>query len=259
MTDNHIHFGQFRDVYYDPFEITDTVFSLGITGMSFSTTSSCKNDVLYTEIEKEITGFLSHVSYSAETIQPYFWYIPDYINQNITIESAFHGIPYKGIKIHPSAHNWDFENARHLKALHGLFSYASGNNLPVLIHTGHSGIDSADKFERFIKEYGNVRCILAHCRPLDITIEMLSKYNNIYCDTAFVSEKEIASIVSAGFKNKIILGSDFPITHFFRTKYPLPGENSEISLREKYAEDIAGWKETAIGECQRDSLEDTAK
>jgi predicted TIM-barrel fold metal-dependent hydrolase len=259
MTDNHIHFGQFRDVYYDPFEITDTVFSSGITGMSFSTTSSCKDDVQYFEIENEITGFLSHVSYSSEVIHPYFWYIPDYINQSITIESAFNVVPYKGIKLHPSAHNWDFNNSLHLKALHGLFSYASVNNLPVLIHTGHSGVDSANRFERFIKEYSNVKCILAHCRPLDITIVMLSKYNNVYCDTAFVSENEIVHIVSAGFKNKIILGSDFPITHFFRTKHPLPGENPEISLREKYAEDITGWKETAFGECQWDSLKDAAK
>jgi len=241
MTDNHIHFGQFKDVYYDPFEITDTVFSLGITGMSFSTTSSCKEGVLYTEIENEIRDFLSQISYSAETIRAYFWYIPDYIKQNIAIESAFNEIPYKGIKIHPLAHKWDFKNALHLNALYSLFSYASENNLPVLIHTGYSDVDSADRFERFIKEFGNVKCILAHCRPLDITIKMLSKYKNAYCDTAFVSEEEIMNIVSAGFKNKIIYGSDFPITHFFRTKHPQPGENSEISLRQKYAEDISGW------------------
>lgn len=250
MTDNHIHFGQFREIYYDPFEITDIVFSSGITGMSFSTTSSCKDCVLYAEIEKEIKGFLSHVSYSEEAIRPYFWYIPDYINQCITIENAFNDIPYKGIKIHPYAHNWNFKNVRHIKALYSIFNYASENNLPVLIHTGYSGVDSADRFERFIKEYNNVKCILAHCRPPDITIKMLSKYDNAYCDTAFVSEEEITEIVSAGFKNKIILGSDFPITHFFRTKYPQPGENPEISLREKYAEDISGWKEMAVWECQ---------
>jgi predicted TIM-barrel fold metal-dependent hydrolase len=250
MTDNHIHFGQFRDIYYDPFEIADIVFSSGITGMSFSTTSSCKDDVLYTEIENEIKGFLSHVSYPAETIQAFFWYIPDYINQNITVESAFNNIPYKGIKIHPLAHNWDFENIQHLKALYSLFSYASENNLPVLIHTGYSGVDSADRFECFIKEYGNVKCILTHCRPLDVTIKMLSKYNNAYCDTAFVSEEEIANIVSAGFKKKIILGSDFPITHYYRTKYPQLGENPEISLREKYTQDISGWKELTVLENQ---------
>jgi len=246
MTDNHIHFGQFRDIYYDPFEITDIVFSSGITGMSFSTTSSCKDDVQYVEIENEIKRFLSHVSYPAETIQAYFWFIPDYINQNISIESAFNDIPYKGIKIHPYAHKWDFENAWHLETLYSIFNYASENNLPVLIHTGYSGVDSADRFERFIKEYVNVKCILAHCRPPDITIKMLSKYSNACCDTAFVSDEEITNIVTTGFKNRIILGSDFPITHFFRTKHPQPGKNSEISLREKYAEDISGWKKMEL-------------
>jgi uncharacterized protein len=245
MTDNHVHFGQHEDVYYDPFEIMDIVMSAGMEAMSFSTTSSCIENVLYTEIEKEITSFLSCISYSTETIQPFFWFIPDYINQKITIENALNFIPYKGIKIHPFVHNWNFDDSRHMETLHNLFDYADRHCLPVLIHTGHSKVDRADRFERFIKEYSKAKFILAHCRPLNKTIKMLSKYDNAYCDTAFVSEDEITKIFSAGFSYKVFLGSDFPITHFFNTKYPQPGMNPEISLREKYAEDISGWKEKA--------------
>jgi len=242
MTDSHVHIGQYENVYYDPLEIMDIVMSAGMEAMSFSTTSSCIDNVLYSEIEKEITVFLSHISYSAETIRPFFWYIPDYINQNITIESASCTIPYKGIKLHPFAQEWNFDNSRHIESLHSLFDYASRNNIPVLIHTGHSEVDSADRFEQFIREYHNTKCILAHCRPLDTTIEMLKKYNNVYCDTAFTTETGLRKIVFAGFSDKIILGSDFPITHFFRTKYPKSGENHLIiNLREKYAEDTAVW------------------
>ena len=242
MTDNHIHIGQFQDVYYDPFEITDVVMSAGMEGMSFSSICSCEDNILYSKIEKEIISFLSLIPYSDEIIRPYFWYIPDYINQNITTENAFAGIPYKGIKIHPFAQNWDFNNTQHMEVLHSLFDYAARNNLPVLIHTGHSGVDAANRFERFMDEYRNTKCILAHCRPLDVTIEMLQKYNNVYCDTAFTPKTDVWQIVSLGLKDKIIFGSDFPITHFFRTKYPNPGDNSYISLKEKYAEDIADWR-----------------
>ena len=243
MTDSHVHIGQYEDRYYDPLEIMDVVISTGLEGMSFSSTSSCIENVLYSEIEKEIVSFLSGISYTAEIIRPFFWYIPDYINQNITIESAFGSIPYKGIKIHPFAHNWDFDDSRHLEALHGLFDYAGENNLPVLIHTGRSAVDNANRFEPFISEYRNVKFILAHCRPIDTAIEMLNKYANAYCDTAFTPKINIQRIISAGFKDRIILGSDFPITHLFRTKYSGTGEDTTISLHEQYIEDIDGWKE----------------
>jgi len=241
MTDSHVHIGQYEDVYYDPFEIMDIVMSAGMEAMSFSTTSSCRENILYPEIEKEITAFLSGISYSAETVRPFFWFIPDYINQNITIENAFNVIPYKGIKIHPFAHIWNFDDLRHIETLHNLFDYADRHCLPVLIHTGHSEVDRADRFERFIREYHSTKCILAHCRPLDTTIEMLKKYDNVYCDTAFTTETELRTIVFAGFEKRIIFGSDFPITHFFRIMYPPPNKNPVISLCDKYAEDIASW------------------
>ena len=242
MTDNHIHIGQFEDVYYDPVEITDIVMSSGIDGMSFSSTSSCVDNILYSEIEKEIISLLSVISYSVEVIRPFFWYIPDYINQNIKMESALSVIQYKGIKLHPFAQNWDFSNMQQMEILHKIFDFASRNTLPVLIHTGHSGVDCANRFERFIGEYSDAKCILAHCRPLDVTIEMLKKYSNTYCDTAFTLKTDIRQIVSSGFKDRIIFGSDFPVTHYFRTKYPNPGDNASISLKEQYSEDISDWK-----------------
>jgi predicted TIM-barrel fold metal-dependent hydrolase len=129
-----------------------------------------------------------------------------------------------------------------MEILHSLFDYAMKNNLPILIHTGHSGVDCANRFEHFMDEYSGTKCILAHCRPLDVTIEMLQKYDNVYCDTAFAPRMDVRKIVSCGFKDKIIFGSDFPITHFFKTKYPDPGDNSSISLKEQYTEDIADWE-----------------
>jgi len=242
MRDNHVHIGQFDNVYYDPLEITEIVMSAGMEGLSFSSTSSCRSNAQYSEIEKEIADFLSRMPYTPETILPLFWYNPDYINQNIAVENAFANIPYKGIKIHPYAQNWDFNDKRHMDTLHGLFDYASRHSLPVLIHTGDSGVDNANRFERFMDEYRNAKCILAHCRPLDVTIELLRKYDNVYCDTSFVPIKSIRHIAFSGFKDKIIFGSDFPITHFFKNKYPSHADCSPVSLEEQYAEDTADWK-----------------
>jgi hypothetical protein len=242
MRDNHVHIGQFKDVYYDALEVADVVMSAGMTGMSFSSTSSCRDNIPYTEIENEITAFLSRMPYASDAVRPFLWYIPDYISQGITAGNASTAIPYQGIKIHPFAQSWDFDNVKHLEALHGLFDHSSRNDLPVLIHTGNSDIDRADRFERFMDEYRRTKWILAHCRPLDVTMELLGKYDNVYCDTSFVPEADIRQIGSLGFKDKIIFGSDFPITHFWESKYPSRDDKTPISMGEQYAKDTGNWE-----------------
>jgi hypothetical protein len=241
MTDTHVHIGQFYDTYYDPRAVIDIVMASGMEGLSFSSTTSCKDDVQYRVVEKEIT--LVGAAYSPETIRPFLWFIPDYIRQGVSAESACGVIPYKGIKIHPYAHSWNLEDLKHREALHELFDYAAQNALPVLIHTGESCVDSPDRFERFFGVYPGVQCILAHCRPAEATVAMLRKYPNVYCDTAFAPEKRAARIAEAGFSSRIFIGSDFPITHYFRTKYPGDNEEPSISLQEQYAKDVAQMKE----------------
>lgn len=237
MIDNHVHIGQFENIYYDGLEVVETVMACDMDGLAFSSTTSCVDGVSYLDVEREIQTLLKQIRYDTEKARPFFWYIPDYIKQSIGIQSVFNSVPYKGIKIHPYINHWDFDDKRHIETLHSLFDYAAKNDLPVLIHTGCSGIDSADRFERFFCEYREARFILAHCRPLDVTVKMLKKYKNVFCDTAFVPEADLRYIINAGYREKIIFGTDFPVTHYFRTKYPKKGENPTITLREQYTKD----------------------
>jgi hypothetical protein len=235
--DNHIHIGQFKEVYYDPFEIVDIVMESGMESLAFSSTTSCRDNIMYCEVENEINGLLERAGWNADILNPYFWFVPAYINQSSRIEYFFDKMPYKGIKLHPLAQKWEFDYPRHVKALIELFEYADENHLPVLIHTGNSGVDSPDRFERFIRDFKCVQFILAHCRPPDATIEMLQKYDNVCCDTAFASDGDIEKIIRSGYKDRIIFGTDFPITHYFKTKYPKPGDAAQITPREQYAID----------------------
>jgi len=237
MTDAHIHIGQYEEIYYDGFEIVDIVMSFGMEALSFSSTTSCVCDVNYLEVEKEILELLSKASYSHEKIRPFLWYVPNYVKQGVGVQNAFAAVPYKGIKLHPYAHNWDFNNKEHREVLHSLFDYAVQKRLPILFHTGESGMDNADRFESFFCEYKEAQCILAHCRPLDTTIAMLKKYPNVFCDTAFVPEANIQRIITAGFEGKILFGSDFPITHYFHNKFSGEPKNT---LKEQYAKDLKG-------------------
>jgi predicted TIM-barrel fold metal-dependent hydrolase len=235
--DNHVHIGYFQDEYYDPLDIVNIVMESGMESLSFSSTTSCRKNIMYWEVENEIKRLLARVGWNADIVSPYFWFAPGYISRRTRIERFFDTIPYKGVKLHSLAHEWNFDYSLHFEALSGLFDYAGGNGLPALIHTGNSGVDNADRFERFFGDFSRVKFILAHCRPLDATIKMLQKYDNVWCDTAFAPDADIEKIIQAGYKNRIIFGTDFPITHYFRTKYPKPGENPRLTLREQYAAD----------------------
>jgi predicted TIM-barrel fold metal-dependent hydrolase len=235
MTDSHIHIGQFREKYYDFNKVFDVVLGSGkIDKIVYSSTSSCIDNVEYDFVFKEIEKVQK--KYSACTAMPLFWFIPDYIRHGIKIETAMNELDYGGLKLHTYGNKWDFENDdRHLEVLHKIFDYANRQNFPILIHTGESGSDRPSRFERFFGEYKNAKIILAHSRPADETIEMLRKYPNVFCDTAFVSKTSVDKVIKAGFADRILFGTDFPITHYFN-------KQSEVGMKKQYDEDLRNLK-----------------
>jgi len=238
VTDIHIHIGQFNEIYYDANEVFDAVFACdSIDHLFFSSTTSCVEGVLYNIVAKEIENALKF--YGPEKTAPFFWYNPAYIEQGVDIEQVMDDLPYQGFKLHPLCHNWDFENQKHVKTLRKAFDYAAQKKLPILLHTGEGDVHSPDRFEAFFGLYPTVQFILAHSRPVETTITMLQKYGNVYCDISFAPEMSLQEITAAGFVSRILFGSDFPITHYFRTKYPPQDGVPVITLQEQYREDAA--------------------
>jgi predicted TIM-barrel fold metal-dependent hydrolase len=235
MKDYHIHIGQFEETYYNPVEVLQIVLNAGIEKCLYSSTSSCITGIKYQQVEKEIAATVK--IFDPDIMQALLWFTPDYIKQEITIDNAFNNLPYRGIKLHPRAHKWDLNDKQHLDCLHLLFGFANDYHLPVLIHTGEDGFENPDFFEPFFAEYKKATTILAHCRPIDKALEMLKKYDHVKGDTAFVSKENIQSIIDNGYKDRLLTGTDFPITHYFATKY----KNSSKSLEEQYQEDISRW------------------
>jgi predicted TIM-barrel fold metal-dependent hydrolase len=234
MVDTHIHIGWFKETYYDPVGIINIVMGK-CESLCFSSTTSCKTDVLYTEIEKEIANTLANIAWSSDIARPFLWYSPTFAGQGVTVEKAMRNLPYKGIKIHPLANRWDLSDAKTLAIAHDVFDYAGRYKLPVLIHTGQSGVDAPGTFSRFFSRYPETTCILAHCRPPEETIPLLRDYPNVYGDTAFLSEENMQKIKSENLSHKILSGSDFPITHYFSSKY---GNEQIVTLEEQYNQDF---------------------
>jgi hypothetical protein len=237
MIDTHVHIGQFNEVYYEPLEIMRIIeHSMSVDACCFSSTSKGK----YSDIEQEIQSVFK--IYSAKKMRPYFRFMPDFVKQGVTVHSAMNGLPYKGFKLHP-ADGWDFENdVIHTHHLHQIFDYASRHyaddfNLPILIHTGENGTDRPSRFEPFFKEYPNAKIILAHCRPVDETIKMFQQYTNVCGDTSFASRERINEIINAGYIDRLIGGTDFPITHYFAQKY----SDTKLSLSEQYQQDVQNY------------------
>jgi predicted TIM-barrel fold metal-dependent hydrolase len=228
-TDNHLHIGQFWETYYDPLEVLRIVAEAGVTDAVYSSTTSAKDDVHYTEVEREITAVIAR--YPADRYEPFLWYIPPYIDEGVTIESAFRNLPYGGIKLHPHAHRWDLQDKKHTDCLYTLFGYAQDNNLPVLIHTGEDEFERPGFFAPFFPRYPQVTFILAHCRPAPDTIAVFRAHGNVYGDAAFLDTGRYNQIAEAGFAGRLIPGTDFPITHYFN-------KDSGVSPERQYAEDL---------------------
>jgi predicted TIM-barrel fold metal-dependent hydrolase len=130
------------------------------------------------------------------------------------VAKAFDSLPYAGLKLHPRAQFWDMADAGHLDILHALFAFADCRAMPALIHTGPDKHDEAGLFRAFFGKYPHVRFILAHARPLEQTLSLMAEHANVYCDTAFVPKTHIRRIAMSGFAERILPGSDFPITHY---------------------------------------------
>jgi predicted TIM-barrel fold metal-dependent hydrolase len=244
MIDSHVHIGQFHETWYDPSLVVQTVLEAGIEQAVISSTTSCIEGIKYAEVEKEIAGLLKKGNYSTETVIPFLWYVPEYAGQGLNVEKAMRTLPYKGIKIHPRANTWDMENMKTASLLEELFGYAHQHELPVLIHTGYEKIDEANKFSKYFPLHPKAKIILAHCRPLDQTRRLLMEYLNVYCDTAFVEKETLEYLIQQGLEKKIIFGTDFPITHYWKyclERNTYSREDFIITLKEQYDKDLINY------------------
>jgi len=85
--------------------------------------------------------------------------------------------------------------------------------VPILIHSGGDKKCDAGSYLRVIKKRPEQIFILAHGRPIDEAVSVLSQTHNSYVDTAFMPIEDIKLIVDNGFEEKILFGTDFPITN----------------------------------------------
>lgn len=251
LTDYHVHIGQWFNIYYSAESIFTALKAAGTDEIWFSSTTSeryCtespaviesissgkKNangkhaDIqfptaieLYEIVREEIKVALKTAEKINLNAHALYWVVPEIHKSslaNITIEKAMSELPYEGFKIHPRGNIWNLDDEKTVALANEVFTYAEKHNLMILIHCGPDEFELPNKFEQFIARYPKVLTQLAHTRPLDMTLEMLKKYPNTICDTAFTPKDVQEKVKKSGFAERIRHGTDFPIPHYYFCK-----------------------------------------
>ena len=235
MIDHHVHIGQYFETYHQAEDVFTALKAVGFSEAWFSSTSSsiyCKNspDVLcgkcsipqenlpsakdlYDFLHDEMKCALQTATEVGIKAHALCWIVPElyWENPDFYIEDAFSKVNYEGFKIHPRAQNWNLSDKKIYNLADRVFSYAEKCGLKILIHTGLSENDKPNLFEDFFARYPKAKVQLAHAKHLKLTMEMLKKYPAIICDSAFAPKENLEKIRQAGFADRIVFGSDYPM------------------------------------------------
>ena len=138
-------------------------------------------------------------------------------------------VPYDGFKIHPFAQKWNLKDERTAGLAEEIFDYTEKNKKRIVIHTGVDDFCSPKLFEKYTASHKDVLVQLAHCRPLRQTVYMLDHYENVFCDSSMTNRETIAETENNGLKNRVLYGSDFPITHWREYKPDYDPTEKELS------------------------------
>jgi len=201
--DSHIHVGQFYEKYYSPEYIMEKMLSLKIHKALVSSTTTCDENY-----EKIILEIKQLVSIGHERILPVLWVTPKMLKNYKLSFMLDTEIEWKCIKIHGLIHNW----APNGKLFRQVIVLALKLQVPILIHSGGDKKCDAGSYLRVIKKHPLQKFILAHGRPIDEAVSILKQTTNAYVDTAFMPLENIEIILNNGFEDKILFGTDFPIT-----------------------------------------------
>ncbi len=210
MTDAHVHIGWFVDRYHSPDDVTVMLRNAGVDTIAVSSTSTCAEE--YDLVIHEMSWLQEEW---ADNCYPFLWVTPKMIETNALDKMLDSGVNWQGIKMHWQSHPQFFYDE---SLVDRVIKDSRLSHLPVLLHTGLFPECHAAVFDRLIRMNPDRQFILAHGRPNDESLALLSKYHNTFVDTAFMEVSDIASYVKSGLDKRILFGSDCPITEHFGHK-----------------------------------------
>ena len=207
MTDNHVHVGWYTDGYHSPEEVWQAEREAGIDEIVVSSTSTCAE--LYKLVVREMREL---IRLGGSRIHPVLWLTPRMM-KTWGIRYMLHSrVRWQGVKMHWEAHREWYYNR---KLLQRALDVVRKLQVPVLFHTGEFKECKASVFMDICRQNEDLTFVLAHGRPINEAMEVLSRCHNAFVDTAFMSIEYIYELVQKGFANRILFGTDAPINKIF--------------------------------------------
>lgn len=212
MNDSHIHVGQYFSIYSTPLSIKSFLDSVGVGRIAVSSTTTCDED--YRKVVDEIRGLKDLYG---DRVLPVLWVLPQMFKEvdktlGVLMDS---GIDWRCLKIHPQLHPevWSKDDSSEMK---WVIRLSRTLNCPILIHSGEMPGCYPTLYAKTFKDNPDRTFILAHGRPIGETIDIMALYPNVWVDTAFMPTEHILELCEAGFVDRILWGTDYPIPkHFY--------------------------------------------
>lgn len=210
LIDTHIHVGQFNNQYFSAAYVSKLMSDVGVDYYAVSSTSMCEED--YPKVLDELNQL---ISIDGNKVLPVMWITPEGLKGNIAwfLESD---IKWRCIKVHPELNPNDWEPMGEQFA--EIMDIATEMHLPILIHTGNKECCYCGRYKKLIEQHPNNTFILAHGRPIEDTISILSTFHNAFVDTAFMPIEDIKKLIDLELSNRILWGTDMCIPQYFFPK-----------------------------------------
>jgi len=191
IIDVHCHVGHSPDQYVPDCSVETMLRTMDNLGIDIAI--GCNTYCLTLMDFKGGTEFASRIyKESKGRLRNYFYYHPDYPEECLKIMSSFEGDPaFCGVKIHPALSYTDADDEKYRP----VWEYASKHDLIIQSHTwDFSNYNPKQKysyplkFEKYVKEYSDVKLIIAHSGGryggIKAAAELGKRYSNVYFDTA---------------------------------------------------------------------------
>ena len=208
LFDSHIHFGQFYDLYTSPTELKRFLDSVGVERFAASSTTICEGDY-----DKVIAETRELADICGSRFLHMLWITQPMLKDGGLFRLMDSCIHWRCLKIHPQLHPTTWIDDSH--EMKWVVSMASVLQMPLLIHTGEKEGCYPKLYEKVVSDFPNVTFILAHGRPINDTIELMKKYPNVWCDTAFMPTENIVKLCDEKLSNHVLLGTDYPIPKYY--------------------------------------------
>ena len=123
------------------------------------------------------------------------------------LERSITSLGLKGLKLHPVMEVFTPDHDYVLKVV----KKAGDLGVPVLIHSGAGGLDSASRFHRLAEEAEETTIIVGHFISYPANLEVAKRHENVYLETSgVIAPKVIEAAVREVGAERILFGSDWP-------------------------------------------------